>query len=754
MDEHAADFKTIERTLNNGVMCAVLKAIPDTVIFFAVALGLYTRWLHYGYLSILTVAVFGLFLLASNTALRYYFSIWWLNPIFHGWLACATCLIAFWDDFRLTSSQKHLDDLNDVIFLCSCVACLSSQVAILACRSKKPIAADPSPILGVNDYFRFAGILIACLATGHNWLSLFTVTFAFFLNLIALRLKSMWSILNLLGLCAAIEGYLLPGLNLSINPYAIICILYRLYTKPILEILTVMQSGTKFELFGKLILARRIWQRCLILSYFCVEMAFFYSHASVIKNHKEWFIIVPVFVVIAIFWFLIRLLFVIMLFSVTNKFYECCQSMVSGPLDVGSISFKDPASVLPQLKKVLAARGLRYFGLMARQFVQMNMMATFFIVMLCWTTRNAYNHQLTSAVLALLLIFYELFNELATNLGGTCIGYSVVVPIAESRADGFVNLLPTSAAQEISLRSTACVQATVRFFGQHVIRNFGCDFSGSGLDFQDLRRKLLEFFDQKSPEGPHFDTYILYFSGPVNEKGDWVMKGNTVVSLETILELWREVPSHQKDPDHDDNEEDSSYFSGPKTSRLILICDCENADQWIRSVRKVSGTTFVALQTYSLASTKSTRSKEPIRDDKESVLSVGGGENVETLHSVGDFTRLFVEYNAAGSHNRTLFDTLSPDLRPRYAVSRNWSDFRLARPDKYEVRVYWRHTLPRWTHGTLGAVVDLMAVLGYTSRVDALLHRLTCVSVLQRWRLKLFPPAELDTGHGFKLLSF
>jgi len=281
------------------------------------------------------------------------------------------------------------------------------------------------------------------------------------------------------------------------------------------------------------------------------------------------------FVICAILWFSARILFVIILFSVVNKFHECTRALVSGPLDTYSpVSSKYAASVcccfrvglmvatirfqfqvLPQLKKIMAARGLRYFGMMASQVMQINITGTIFIVLLCWTTRNAYNHALTCLVFSLLFLLYDLFSELSCSLGGTCLGYSVVVPVASNRclinnmfdnwcrkrasfrSDGFVNLLPSGAAQELNLRSTACLQATARFFDQHVIQNFGCDLSSSGLDWSDLRRKLLEFFAQRTAEGPHFDTYLLHFSGPTNDKGDWVMKGGLFSGRKSVVDF-------------------------------------------------------------------------------------------------------------------------------------------------------------------------------------------------------------------------
>jgi len=75
MDE--PDFKRMERVLHSNILCRIARTIPDAIIFIAVSLGLYTRWISLASTSILFVAIIGLFLLTSNAALRYYFSIHW-----------------------------------------------------------------------------------------------------------------------------------------------------------------------------------------------------------------------------------------------------------------------------------------------------------------------------------------------------------------------------------------------------------------------------------------------------------------------------------------------------------------------------------------------------------------------------------------------------------------------------------------------------------------------------------------------------
>jgi len=56
----------------------------------------------------------------------------------------------------------------------------------------------------------------------------------------------------------------------------------------------------------------------------------------------------------------------------------------------------------------------------------------------------------------------------------------------------------------------------------------GCEYLSDNLEELPLREKLLAFFNKKTTEGNWFDSYLLYYSGPVTETGDWVLKGKIV----------------------------------------------------------------------------------------------------------------------------------------------------------------------------------------------------------------------------------
>lgn len=169
-----------------------------------------------------------------------------------------------------------------------------------------------------------------------------------------------------------------------------------------------------------------------------------------------------------------------------------------------------------------------------------------------------------------------------------------------------------------------------------------------------------------------------------------------------ILSIWEELNSNS-------------------SSRLLIVSDCENGDKWLKPVwRMKQSTYYVGFQTVKFLNVKNS----PV--------------------NIGEYTRLWVDYNAAGG-NRAVFDSV-PHLRPVYAVSRCWTDFHFHLPSSEEIRNYWMQTLPRVTHPCMGIVVTLLSAKIPLTCCDC------CIRLLRRGRMKLWPPAELDTGHGFKLV--
>ena len=99
------------------------------------------------------------------------------------------------------------------------------------------------------------------------------------------------------------------------------------------------------------------------------------------------------------------------------------------------------------------------------------------------------------------------------------------------RTDSAVEVLPPELMQELGSRATRALNKIQQFFGHNMIETYGCDYSSSGLTLEALETKLKAFMQRCTSDGPRFDTYLLYYSGPVHKNGDWALLGGDSLQL-------------------------------------------------------------------------------------------------------------------------------------------------------------------------------------------------------------------------------
>ena len=102
-------------------------------------------------------------------------------------------------------------------------------------------------------------------------------------------------------------------------------------------------------------------------------------------------------------------------------------------------------------------------------------------------------------------------------------------------------ILPTNTIERLSERATQILGAVQRFFAFHLIENFGCDYSSSGIASDAVEAKLKTFFQKCTKDGPRFDSYLLYYSGAVGTDGNWALAGKNLIITRLGLSL---SPSH------------------------------------------------------------------------------------------------------------------------------------------------------------------------------------------------------------------
>ncbi|XP_077567267.1 transmembrane protein 168-A-like [Stigmatopora nigra] len=347
-----------------------------------------------------------------------------------------------------------------------------------------------------------------------------------------------------------------------------------------------------------------------------------------------------------------------------------------------------------RLDKIMASKGMRHFCLVSERLMRFTLVSTIALAMLSWQTSNS----IFLLVLALESIFHGLFHELGGTLGGTCVAYGVVVPTNYCSPDGQPVLLPPEQVQQLNLRSTAMLSDIQRFLSRHHIEAYGCDYSTGGITLEALRAKLKAFMGLRTADGPRHDTYVLFYSGHTDRSGDWALAGGDTLSLDQLLVWWR--------------EKNSAY-----RSRLILILDCDHSLPTVKAARHVEGV-HLAVQ----AATAPPRTAQ---------------------YHPGEFLSHWVAHNCDGDGSDPWARRVGAPAAI-YGVSTRWSDYTPHLPDG-ELGDHWRVYFPRVAHPMVRTAL-------WCGGLSLLWPCGACLRCVKRLKLKWFPPAALDTGHGFKLV--
>ena len=172
------------------------------------------------------------------------------------------------------------------------------------------------------------------------------------------------------------------------------------------------------------------------------------------------------------------------------------------------------------------------------------------------------------------------------------------------------------------------------------------------------------------------------------------------MTFQRLVELWRE----------------HNTTSG---ARLVLVLDSVYSFKWLRQVAGVHDE-FVAIQTCKARASNDAETPEMFR--------------------VGDFTSDWTAYNCGDA----------PDVdwggqRAMYGVSRCWTDFAFHLPTPRDIAQHWSANFPRATLPLIRAT-NFPRVGGASFCCDCVVR---CV---KRARMQFLPPAECDTGHGFRLI--
>uniref|UniRef100_A0A914VZG6 Transmembrane protein 168 n=1 Tax=Plectus sambesii TaxID=2011161 RepID=A0A914VZG6_9BILA len=335
-------------------LLGLLELLPEVILTCGVALAWYIRYTHYAYTSLMVVGACGMAVALLNVLLCYLNRPVALPSLYHLWLGCLLGLVALLD---ISSNLQHaLGEWEDVanLMLVASVICQAFVLVLMRCCKAQGVL---DRLWSRTDLLELIGAAGACLlaAPPDDLWSLLLLLLALGVVLTALRVGSVLSVANLALLLFTCEHYLFPDLHLSVNPYGMIVLISRLTITPLLDL--ALGSLTRLDRWHGLIIARPFCHRLTLTAMLVLEMSFFVAHAAVVKNHKEWYVVVPLFAVASVVWLVMHIVFAVILATLASRF-SASQVSMSGSLS---------------LKKALAARGLRYFeSFVALQTLQLS----------------------------------------------------------------------------------------------------------------------------------------------------------------------------------------------------------------------------------------------------------------------------------------------------------------------------------------------------------------------------------------------
>lgn len=657
-------------------------------LLVAVCVGMYVRWEVTDEPMILVIFILGLFVLGIASILHYYFAMEKASlSLFHLWSGFLVGLLCFLNSRALDSNVKEL--VANYLLLASVIMKTMWAFTERICSS---IRYKPT-LLTSSEFLELLGFGIASTTMPiQKSVAIIGLVVALGALIVDLRMKSLFALPNLVSFALITALVFFQALQITANPYALGCYLGRLLCEPVLD---VYFSGLgSSERWIPVLSMGKVWRRLSLLPLCLLELAFFVLAALKLGHLEIWYLVIPGFCLFGLFWSICHIILVITIWGFHTKLTECQKA------------WRAQRSGSRSLDQVMASRGIRHFCLISERLMFFSMLSTVVLGAVSWQASNSLFLSALLVVLPLESLTHGLFHELGSCLGGTCVGYALVIPTAYSSSDGQPSLLPPEHVQQLNLRSTGMLNNVQRLFSHHMIQTFGCDYSTSGVTLETLLTKLRSFLDLRTEDGPRHDTYLIFYSGHTQKgTGTWVLAGGESLHLSQLLELWKE-----KNAGHG--------------SRLILVLDTENSLPWVKEVRRVEGV-YVAVQGAELAVTR---------------VDAEAGE----IPYLGDFTHEWVEFNC-NPDSDTQWSERGRTVTAAYGVSKRWSDYTLHLPTGSDVAKHWKTHFPKATY-------PMVHLSNWCCGLNLFWLCSLCFRCFRRCKLAWFPPAVLDTGLGIKLV--
>nr|CAH8842438.1 unnamed protein product [Trichobilharzia regenti] len=243
-----------------------------------------------------------------------------------------------------------------------------------------------------------------------------------------------------------------------------------------------------------------------------------------------------------------------------------------------------------------------------------------------------------------------------------------------------------------------------KFFTYYSIQKYGCVYTSSGqvnkvdnitntaavdndhdnllplpLSEQYLRGIGKFFRECLSDSDIRYDTYVLYYIGPDNNKGDWIFEDESVITLKNLIDLW-ELACLSK-----------SFKNLSRSMRLLILLDTLHSEEWCKSLTKWNTQCCIAIQ-----------SAIPVFSSNSN-----NNNTADQNHNsfIGMFTEFWIKENisrisypsqiSSVEELRGKLMNLSQPIKFIYSTTNSWFNFQLRVPSIEEINKYLKFVFPK-----------------------------------------------------------
>ena len=664
----------------------------EFLFFFAGASnGIKERWTD-GSILLVVIIVSGIVLISLVTYLgecKHFGKV-----LSHLWMGVLFSVLSF-TEIAFDRPIDSLQDLDstDILVITSTGFHVLKTLTVRICGT----ASYESIFLSTEECMYLVGFL--CTTGTMDFASMLTITVAVTVHLMAFHMKSSVTLLSACCVCFLGSVYFFPAIDVHCNPYILSCFIVHLFFESVIDIyfsrLSLLGTWKKFIFYGYLA------HRLQILAILVLEVLFYGSSMQLFYEPDLPVYRKIIFILMSIYWVLIHFMFILTCWGLVGKLEECANIAAS------TRNFSDSA-----MSDIMASKGVRHFCLVLINVTFCTIISTVIASASSWQGKNPRFIGMLFVVLPIELLVHDFINNLGKSVGGTAIVYSIVVPDCKYSPAGEVIGLAESVFQAVYTKAIELNFIVSRFFSRRMIQIYGADVLPSGISADEIEKKITSFFHQRvlpSNARLHYDTYILYYSGPVKDNGDWLLRENKTLSLNSILRWWRNT-------------------NAETGARLILLLDTSQSHKWVNDIWQVEND-FIAIQTGKLTATF---------DAEEG-----------NVFALGTITKLWDNFNTSedASTPEHKWDEDSAKVDLVYGVSQKWSFFKFHEPTKGDIALHLEQNFPEFAR----PVIALFTHSPCNCHVLCMLKS-WFMGVCRQMKLHWFPPAVYDTGHGFQFI--